>query len=88
MQYVLYVRLALMVLAFLVDLIKGIKQRQAGVQEDSDVVERGLELLSQIGQVAGVKELNSENVKVFLPEIKLLVSKVAELKKLEKLDAE
>lgn len=82
MQYVEIAKLVLTILAFLVELIKDIKAKnEADPQANADEsVDKGLSLLARIGEVAKVKELQGIDLKEFAPELKLLVSKIRELK--------
>ena len=82
MQYVEYVKLALVVLGFLVDLIKDIQAKQAGQEVDpSTSVDTGLDLLGKIGSVGKVKELEGVDLSQFAPELKSLVAKIHSLRK-------
>lgn len=77
MQYVEYVKLALVVLGFLVDLVKDIQAKKDGEQSNPDTaVDSGLDLLGKIGTVGKVKELEGIDLKAFAPELKSLVAKI------------
>ncbi len=80
MQYVEIAKIVLAVLAFLLDLIKDIKADKAGDAPNTDtLVDRGLELLGNVGGVAKVKELNGIDLKEFAPEVKAIVSRLHDL---------
>ena len=82
MQYVEYVKLALVVLGFLVDLIKDIQAKKDGQEVDpSNSVDTGLDLLGKIGTVGKVKELEGVDMSAFAPELKSLVAKIHSLRK-------
>jgi len=70
MQYIAYIRLAVMLLSF----IKAI--RSEGVDNDSAVVD----LLAKIGDGLGIPELKSSELLGIVPELKSLFSLVRELR--------
>lgn len=83
MQYIEYVKLGIAGLSLLIDLIKDIKASHDGSTSDSDaVVDKGISFLGELGNTANIKELKGIDLSSFAPDIKQLVSKLAELKNL------
>lgn len=78
MHYVVIARLVMLGLTMLIDLIQEIKKGQP----DTDaLVDKGSSILTKIGTIGGVKELNETDLKALLPEAKAFVRKLIDLRK-------
>ena len=86
MQYVEYAKLGLAVLGYLIEIIKDLKAReQSGQGGDVGVqVDKGMNLLQNVGKIAKVKELQALDITELKPLISDFISKVEELKKVSK----
>ncbi len=83
MQYVEYVKLALGVMGLLIDIARDIK---AGGNSDNvtSIVDRLLSSVKSVGIVADVKELKDLDLAPLAPLVKDFISKIHELKALNK----
>jgi hypothetical protein len=79
MQYVEYVKLAILVLNLLVKLIKDHRENKA---DPDSLVNDGVELLSKIGSSFKVKELSPDILSAVAPLAKDLIHELVELRKL------
>ena len=76
--------LVIMGLGLITDLIKAVKQGESGQPADDAVFSHAGDFLAKVGTVAKVKELTPEAIQSFMPAIKDLISKVHELRLLNK----
>jgi hypothetical protein len=77
MQYVEIAKLVLVVLTFVVEVIKDLRDKD---QSDPVVIDKGLDLLSRIGAISKVKELQGLDLKLLAPELKQLIARIHDLR--------
>lgn len=84
MSPIMIAQLVIMGMGLITDLIKAIRASKQGEEVDDAVFESAGGFLAKIGSQAGVKELNQDNISALLPAVKGLISKVHELRALNK----